>query len=68
MFIQDMIAKLDNPVQDITIECISTQETIETNAYLCKRLLYTAERVSADNIKLTVSEDVFKGIKKHLTI
>ena len=64
MVIQQLVAKLDNPKQEITIECESGQETIELYVYSCRMFLHKLKKISAENIKITVSEEAFNDIKK----
>lgn len=66
MYIQDFVYSLEDQNTPITVVAESTKETIETNAYLLKRLLYIAQKLSADNIEIVVNEDDFTAIKKYL--
>ena len=67
MLVQDVIVKLDNPKQTIVIEAEDSKEKIETNAYLCRKYLHKLEKITADNIKLTVNEEAFSDIKKGIS-
>lgn len=64
--VSDVPVLIDNNIQMITIESIDSKQQLEANAYLLNRLLYTVEKMSADNIRLKVSEQAFEDIKKHL--
>ena len=62
--VQDIIVKLDNPNQTIVIEAEDSREQVELYAYTCRMYLHKLIKISADNIKLTVSEEAFNDIKK----
>lgn len=66
MVVQDMTVRLNDPTQVITIEAKDSRREMETNAYLCNRLLHTVEKITADNIRITVSEKAFENIKNYL--
>lgn len=65
MVVQEIAYALQDQSEVVTIVNKESKEEFEANAYLLKRLLATVEHISADNLKLTVSEKDFEGIKKH---
>lgn len=66
MVVQEIAYLVQDQNVTITIVSEKSNEEIEASAYLLRRLLYTAEKLSADNIKITVKENDFEGVKKLL--
>lgn len=68
MVAQEITYLIEDKNQPITIEALSSKETVETNVHLLSRSLATVERLSGENIKITVNDKAFEGIKKHMGI
>ena len=63
MDIQHFAYAIEDAGTPVIIESEETGEQVEICAYMLRRMLYTAEKLSADNIKLTVKKDAFEDIK-----
>ena len=64
MVAQEITYLIEDKNQTIILESLDSKETLETNAYLLSRSLATVERIAGDNIKLTVKDNVFEGLKR----
>lgn len=63
MYMQEIAYAIEDAATPIIIEHEESGEQVETCAYLLRKMLYTAEKISADNIKLIVKKDAFEDIK-----
>ena len=52
--------------QPIIIEALESKETVTANVYLLSRSLAAVEKLSGDNIKITVNDNAFEGLKKYM--
>lgn len=66
MVAQEITYLVEDKMQPIIIESLSTKETVEANVYLLSKSLAAVEKLSADNIKITVNDKAFEGIKRYL--
>lgn len=63
---QDIMALIDDKTTPIIIEALDSKKTVEAYVYSLSGSMYVAEKLSADNIKITVNEKAFEGIKRHI--
>lgn len=66
MFIQDLAYAIEDQNTPIRIEVENGAESFEANAYRLRRVLHVAEKISADNIVLTVTEENFANLKRYI--
>lgn len=67
MVVQELAYAMTDQNETITIIAENSRSEVEANAYLLKRLLYTAQLISAnDELRITVKEEDFDQIKKYL--
>lgn len=66
MVAQEISYLVEDKNQPIIIEALSSKETVIANTYLLSRSLATVEQLSGDNIKITVPDEAFEGIKKYM--
>ena len=66
MYIQEIVNLIENQNTPIIIETVNGQESFEANAYMLRRVLHVAEKLSADNIILTVTDETYKNLKNIL--
>lgn len=65
MVVQQIAYLIEDKNQTITVEALGSKETFEANVYLLSRSLATIEKLSGDNIKVSVNEQDFEGLKKY---
>lgn len=66
MVAQEITYLIKDKNQPIAIEALNSKETMEVNAYLLSRSLIAVEELAAENIKITINDRAFEGIKKQL--
>lgn len=66
MVVQEITYLIEDKNQPIIIESLSSGETIEAYAHLLSRSLATVEKLSGDNIKITVNDRAFEGLKRFM--
>ena len=66
MVVQEIAYAMTDQNETITIVAETCKSELEVNAYLIKRLLYTAESISANNqMRITVKDNDFEAIKQY---
>ena len=66
MVAQEITYLMEDKNQQIVIEALNSKETVEANVYLLGRSLAVVEGISGENIKITVNDKAFEGIKRYL--
>lgn len=65
MVAQEITYLIEDKNQPIVIEALNSKETLEANVYLLSRSLATVEKLSGENIKITVNDRAFEGLKRY---
>ena len=66
MCLSEFACAIEDQNTPIVIEKAGGAESIDTSAYMLRRVLHTYQHISGDNIVCTVSDETFESLKKLL--